>query len=69
MSDETGLSDDQGLSDEPRAVKKRVDKEALARIFGDVFPETTSDERDPQGSPGSSDDEWLRRQVPPHHGG
>lgn len=44
----------------------------LARIFGDVLPETTRDER--AGSDGTgtgrdtSSDEWLRSQVPPHHG-
>jgi len=41
----------------------------LEAIFGDVLPETTSDERDPEPrddeSPG---DAWLRAQVPPHHG-
>ena len=41
----------------------------LARVFGDVLPETTSDERDPGESEGRSDDDWLRAQVPPHHGG
>jgi hypothetical protein len=45
----------------------------LARIFGDVLPETTSDERDPapseQTSPAESGSEaWLKEQVPPHHG-
>lgn len=44
----------------------------LARVFGDVLPETTSDERD-HGVSGRADDEsdseaWLRAQVPPHHG-
>jgi hypothetical protein len=38
----------------------------LAAVFGDVLPETTRDERDP-GEDGTSED-WLRRQVPPHHG-
>lgn len=38
----------------------------LAAVFGDVLPETTRDEREP-GEDSSSDD-WLRRQVPPHHG-
>ena len=47
----------------------------LAAVFGDVLPETTSDERDPDDAhhdgvrrgddPG---EEWLRAQVPPHHG-
>jgi len=41
-------------------------KRRLARIFGDVLPETTRDERDDE-RPRSSDD-WLKSQVPPHHG-
>jgi hypothetical protein len=41
----------------------------LAAVFGEVMPSTTSDERGPDGSAGQSDsDDWLRRQVPPHHG-
>ena len=41
----------------------------LAAVFGDVLPETTQDERDPE-APADEDvqDQWLRRQVPPHHG-
>lgn len=43
----------------------------MAAVFGDVLPETTSDERDdaPVG-PGaeSATDRWLKEQVPPHHG-
>ena len=38
----------------------------LAAVFGDVLPETTSDDRD-EDDRGTSED-WLRRQVPPHHG-
>lgn len=42
----------------------------LAEIFGDVLPETTGDERDPTGPRRESGtDQWLREQVPPHHGG
>lgn len=47
----------------------------LAVIFGDVLPGTTNDER---GTDGSGDfgersgesprEEWLKSQVPPHHG-
>lgn len=42
----------------------------LDAIFGDVLPETTSDERDPGTSTDEDDrgDAWLRAQVPPHHG-
>ncbi|MDX6302249.1 MAG: hypothetical protein QOF53_3463 [Nocardioidaceae bacterium] len=51
-----------------------------SEVFGDVLPETTADERGetwdegrPAGSSASDRgkvdpaDEWLRRQVPPHH--
>jgi hypothetical protein len=43
----------------------------LAAVFGDVLPETTSDDRD-ESAPRSDEsdaDAWLRAQVPPHHGG
>jgi hypothetical protein len=42
-----------------------------ARVFGEVLPEGTSDERGDAWSerePRESSDEWFRRQVPPHHG-
>jgi hypothetical protein len=47
-------------------------RKRLAAVFGDVLPDTTSDERE-LGSAGRSDeadrgDRWLREQVPPHHG-
>ena len=40
----------------------------LDRVFGDVLPETTGDERDDTRVAPGRDDE-LRRDVPPHHGG
>ena len=44
----------------------------LAAVFGDVLPDTTSDERSPEPVGEHSDepagDAWLRAQVPPHHG-
>ena len=43
----------------------------LEAVFGDVLPETTSDERDPETAAASAEDagdRWLRAQVPPHHG-
>jgi hypothetical protein len=47
----------------PDAVRRR-----LAEVFGDVLPETTSDER---GGGASPDDReaWYRENRPPHHGG
>jgi hypothetical protein len=46
-------------------------KRRLAEVFGDVLPDTTSDERDPGEQSGRDDggDAWLKEQVPPHHGG
>ena len=45
-------------------------KRRLAEVFGDVLPETTSDEREPDERPerDSNGDTWLKEQVPPHHG-
>jgi hypothetical protein len=41
----------------------------LAAVFGDVLPETTADERDPaEGEAPDKSEEWLKAQVPPHHG-
>ncbi|MFC9786616.1 hypothetical protein [Rhodococcus sp. NPDC127528] len=58
-------------AEQARPSRDPIDRARLARIFGDVLPETTRDERGDGDSPGSSEsvgDEWLRRQVPPHHG-
>jgi hypothetical protein len=46
-----------------------VKKRRLAEIFGDVLPETTSDERGDGPDRPQSGDDWLKAQVPPHHGG
>jgi hypothetical protein len=47
-------------------------RKRLAEVFGDVLPDTTSDEREPDRSSGDAADDpgdrWLRSQVPPHHG-
>jgi hypothetical protein len=58
-----------GLNDsapEDEAARRR----RLAEVFGDVLPDTTSDEREPESGDSSSTtrDEWYRDQVPPHHG-
>ncbi len=42
---------------------------AVNKIFGDSLPETTKDEWDDSPSDGEADrDDWLRENVPPHHG-
>ncbi|MFC5731025.1 MULTISPECIES: hypothetical protein [Nocardioides] len=45
-------------------------QQRLAEIFGDVLPSVTSDERDdaPPTKDDSAADQWLKAQVPPHHG-
>ena len=64
--------------DEPAEGSDRPEESAaqrrrrLAEVFGDTMPDTTSDERDPEGQTSSqraeATDRWLREQVPPHHG-
>lgn len=53
-----------GEKRDPRArseQRRRVDE-----IFGDVLPDTTSDERDVERRTGLPDD-WYRENRPPHH--
>ncbi|MGA6209666.1 hypothetical protein ACPESR_33440 [Nocardia testacea] len=53
----------------PRRARRRTgDPARLDRIFGEVLPSTTRDDRDDEG-PSGADDDWWRAQVPPHHGG
>ncbi|MBW0275256.1 hypothetical protein ATM97_28690 [Nocardia sp. MH4] len=57
-------SDSTSPQDQEALRRKAAEAARLARIFGDVLPETTGDERGGR----SDNDEWLRSQVPPHHG-
>ncbi|AOD22084.1 MULTISPECIES: hypothetical protein [Rhodococcus] len=68
MSDDRDPSHDE-VTGEQQQSRARIDRARLARIFGDVLPETTRDERGENDSGGGDSDEWLRRQVPPHHSG
>lgn len=55
--------DDIGEADETARRRRR------AGVFGEVLPESTGDERADWGDRGDSgSEEWLRDQVPPHHG-
>ncbi|HET6563393.1 MAG TPA: hypothetical protein VFG72_16090 [Marmoricola sp.] len=61
---EPGAPDDRA-STETEAQRRR----RRAEVFGDVLPESTRDDRDPEEGPrDAAVDEWLRRNVPPHHG-
>lgn len=55
------------MSEKPETEWER--KRRLAAVFGDVLPETTSDERDDRPREESGSEAWLKAQVPPHHGG
>ena len=55
---------DQGPAREPDWERER----RLARIFGDVLPDATRDDRDEPQVAERGSDAWLRAQVPPHHG-
>jgi hypothetical protein len=65
MSPEPGRPDQpRGLTAEEREARRR----RLADVFGEELPEQTSDDADASQTPSEGSDEWLRRQVPPHHG-
>jgi hypothetical protein len=70
MSPEPGTPDEgtssraRGLTAEEREARRR----RLAEVFGEELPEQTSDDADESQRPSGGSDEWLRRQVPPHHG-
>lgn len=59
------------MAEEPSADAAAARRARLRAVFGDVLPEQTADDVEPdgRGDGGTSHDEWLRRQVPPHHGG
>ncbi len=52
-----------GTAETPPQRRARLD-----RVFGDVLPETTSDDRDEDTGPAQAREDELRRDVPPHHG-
>ena len=59
------------MSERPLSEAER--KRRLALVFGDVLPDATADDRPDRGAGGGSchgpdGDDWLRREVPPHHG-
>ncbi|MCK0172819.1 hypothetical protein [Mycolicibacterium sp. F2034L] len=48
--------------------QRRRASDSVNKVFGEILPETTADERDPEASSGDRDhDRWLRDNVPPHH--
>jgi hypothetical protein len=63
------MSDNEQPEQAPEPEWRR--RRRLDAVFGEVLPDTTSDERDNRDSRAeaeTSGDQWLRAQVPPHHG-
>jgi hypothetical protein len=58
---DTGVMPGEQRKPQTSEQRRRVDE-----IFGDVLPETTSDERDVERRTGLPD-EWYRENRPPHH--
>ena len=52
------------LTPQQRAARRR----RLADVFGDVLPEQTRDDADGGDGDTAASEDWLKRQVPPHHG-
>ena len=52
---------------DPERPGRRADGPREDDVFGDVLPDTTSDEREPEpGERGRADDERILRERPPH---
>ncbi|KAA0024315.1 hypothetical protein FOY51_04040 [Antrihabitans cavernicola] len=63
------MSDTDQPIDRDSAERAPVDRARLDRVFGNVLPETTGDERAADDGIGQdASDDWIRQQVPPHHG-
>jgi hypothetical protein len=57
------------MSEQPPTPEERAARRRrLAEVFGDVLPEQTSDDAGEPDTRPEGNDEWLKRQVPPHHG-
>ena len=55
--------------DREEAARDEERRRRRAEVFGEVLPESTSDDRDEESGRGGDDrDAELRRNVPPHHG-
>jgi hypothetical protein len=62
------------LTPRERAQQEAQRRRRLAEIFGDVLPEQTSDDtgeprdRADRRTEEEAQEDWLKSQVPPHHG-
>ena len=57
------------MTEEPLTPEERERRRRrLAEVFGEVLPEQTSDDAVGPGLRLGGVEEWLKREVPPHHG-
>ena len=54
--------------EQPRELTDAERRRRRARVFGDVLPDSTSDERGDDGATGRRERRVVPPQVPPHHG-
>lgn len=54
------------MTDTPRRPDSRRGVRDLAEIFGDVFPDITTDDR-PDGVGGIDEEQWYHDNRPPHY--
>lgn len=56
------------MTEQPTPEERAARRQRLAEVFGEVLAEQTSDDvAEPRSRPDGVE-EWLRREVPPHHG-
>ena len=56
------------MSSEHTPLSEWERRKRRAEVFGETLPETTAAERDESPTRERDSDQWLREQVPPHHG-
>jgi hypothetical protein len=62
------------VTEEPTARERAERRRRLAEIFGEVLPEQTTDDSDGAAERAERrqeqqvQEDWLKSQVPPHHG-
>ncbi|QRK90734.1 hypothetical protein JQX30_04360 [Saccharopolyspora erythraea] len=62
------MRDDGVVTEQSRNRSSEADrKRRLAEVFGDVLPDTTSDERSQRGPAQTETERWYRENRPPHH--
>ena len=57
------------MTDELTPKERAARRRRLAEVFGEVIPDqTTDDSDDGDAADQQAQEDWLKRQVPPHHG-